>query len=163
MFGACSATGALFALVACGGGAMAPAQDVTRGPESDTGQMDAAERELDRLFGPALLNAQQPARGDAQPGAAPPPPPPPAATVPGAQPYPSGGAAPRAAEAPDEDKGSVEPVCVTACRALSSMQRAATHLCELAGEPDPQCTNAKDRVQRATDRVLAQCPACAPS
>lgn len=64
-----------------------------------------------------------------------------------------------------KDKGA-EPLaqgdtCGTACSALSSMERAAVHLCGLAGEGDPRCEGARTRVRSATDRVRASCPACA--
>lgn len=52
--------------------------------------------------------------------------------------------------------------CATACRALASMNRAADHLCGLAGESDARCSDARTRVKSASDRVQAQCPACAP-
>lgn len=51
--------------------------------------------------------------------------------------------------------------CSTACSALSSMERATSHLCRLAGESDRRCEEAKARVQIATSRVRASCPACA--
>lgn len=51
--------------------------------------------------------------------------------------------------------------CFTACRALASMERAASHLCGLTGEEDPRCDGAKGRVRNATERVRAGCPSCA--
>jgi hypothetical protein len=50
--------------------------------------------------------------------------------------------------------------CTIACQALASMQRAASHLCELAGEGE-RCDAAKARVQTASDRVQQACPGCA--
>lgn len=55
--------------------------------------------------------------------------------------------------------GSDADACTTACRALSSMERAAEHLCELS-EGDERCAGAQQRVARARERVTAQCPAC---
>jgi hypothetical protein len=51
--------------------------------------------------------------------------------------------------------------CSTACAALSSMGRAAEHLCELASDADHRCEDARARVRSATERVRASCPACA--
>lgn len=50
--------------------------------------------------------------------------------------------------------------CVTACRALASMDRAATHICQLAGSDDARCTNARERVRLATERVRQSCSDC---
>lgn len=65
-----------------------------------------------------------------------------------------------------KDKGAEQQLaqgdaCGTACSALSSMERAAVHLCGLAGEGDPRCEGARTRVRSAADRVRASCPACA--
>jgi hypothetical protein len=51
--------------------------------------------------------------------------------------------------------------CATACSALGSMERAAKHLCDLTGDSDARCDNARSRVSGATERVNASCPACA--
>lgn len=53
--------------------------------------------------------------------------------------------------------------CATACRALGSMDRAARHLCDLAGNDDEldRCEEAKRKVLRARDRVRATCGICA--
>ncbi len=71
----------------------------------------------------------------------------------------SAGPPPAPAEAPaqpnteaDEQASSPAPEeesltgCDAACRALSSMQRAADGICELAGESDARCTSARQRV-----------------
>jgi hypothetical protein len=50
--------------------------------------------------------------------------------------------------------------CSIACRALGSMERSATHLCDLAGDGE-QCDAAKARVKSASDRVHEACPGCA--
>jgi len=50
--------------------------------------------------------------------------------------------------------------CLSACRALASMQRSATRLCELTGEEDPRCEDVRDRVERARQLVLDACPSC---
>jgi predicted RNA-binding Zn-ribbon protein involved in translation (DUF1610 family) len=41
------------------------------------------------------------------------------------------------------------------------MERAAEHLCVLAGAADGRCTSARERVKSASTRVRAACPACA--
>lgn len=51
--------------------------------------------------------------------------------------------------------------CLVACAALASMKRSADHVCGMAGESDAACTGARTRVSRATERVVAACPACA--
>jgi len=56
--------------------------------------------------------------------------------------------------------GATAGACTTACAALSSMERAAEHLCTLAGAADARCTDARERVKNATARVRATCPAC---
>lgn len=62
----------------------------------------------------------------------------------------------------DSVSGSGVPVdpCDTACRALVSMERAAEHLCGLAGDSDPRCGGARTRVKGASERVAARCPRC---
>ncbi len=47
--------------------------------------------------------------------------------------------------------------CETACEALASMKRAAERICAL--DPD-RCSDARARVERATERVLSQCHDC---
>ncbi len=64
--------------------------------------------------------------------------------------------------AADDALGVADP-CVTACSALSSMGRAARHLCDLTGDGDARCDNARSRVSGATERVMASCPACSPA
>jgi hypothetical protein len=59
-----------------------------------------------------------------------------------------------------DDLAGADP-CVTACSALSSMERAARHLCDLTGDGDARCGSARERVAGATERVTASCPACA--
>ncbi|MEZ4312207.1 MAG: hypothetical protein R3F14_29615 [Polyangiaceae bacterium] len=41
------------------------------------------------------------------------------------------------------------------------MKRSADHLCEMAGPSDATCGSARERVQRAVERVTQACPACA--
>ena len=51
--------------------------------------------------------------------------------------------------------------CFSACRALASMTRATAHLCDLAGDADPRCDNARSRLRGARERVEGSC-ACGP-
>ena len=48
--------------------------------------------------------------------------------------------------------------CVSACRALASMERAAKSLCDLGGADE--CSQARARVEAARDRVRSSCGAC---
>ncbi len=50
--------------------------------------------------------------------------------------------------------------CLIACRALASMQRSATRLCELTGEDDVRCEDVRDRVEQARQLVSGECPSC---
>lgn len=58
------------------------------------------------------------------------------------------------------DGAAVADPCATACSALSSMERAAKHLCDLTGDADSRCDNARSRVSGAAERVNASCPVC---
>ena len=53
-------------------------------------------------------------------------------------------------------------VCSRACRALRSMQHAASRMCELASSPNEKerCTEANQRYQAARDRVRVACQTC---
>jgi hypothetical protein len=62
----------------------------------------------------------------------------------------------------DDGMGGAD-ACTTACSALSSMERAAKHLCDLTGDGDARCDNARSRVSGATERVMSSCPACTTS
>jgi hypothetical protein len=55
--------------------------------------------------------------------------------------------------------GAEDP-CAVACRALASMRSSADHLCQLSGDGDGRCDDARARVRGATQRVRAVCPAC---
>jgi hypothetical protein len=85
--------------------------------------------------------------------------PPAPAPAPAAAPPPEAEPTPSAAQAPPLAVETSDP-CFTACRALASMERAASHLCGLTGEEDPRCDGAKLRVRNATERVRAGCPSC---
>lgn len=70
---------------------------------------------------------------------------------------PTAGAAPMS---PQYDSASSSP-CETACRALASMNRAASHICSLAGQDSDSCSNARERLRLATERVRQSCSECA--
>ncbi len=50
--------------------------------------------------------------------------------------------------------------CHSVCRALASMQRSASRLCELTGGDDPRCDDVRGRVEQARQLVLDACPSC---
>ena len=85
-----------------------------------------------------------------------------ATASPSTAPAPKAGQASGSFRAGDDGVGGADP-CVTACSALSSMERAARHLCELTGDGDERCDSARSRVSGATERVTASCPACPPA
>lgn len=63
------------------------------------------------------------------------------------------------APAPKADKKGSESSCGTACRAFSSLGRAASAVCRLAGEKDARCTHAHQVVADAQKRVaVCGCP-----
>lgn len=65
------------------------------------------------------------------------------------------------AEAGNDDEAELsESPCAVACRALTSMKRAADAVCRLAGEGDARCADARKRVSESATRV-ASC-ACEP-
>lgn len=172
--GARIAAASMLVALAAGCGAAAPKM----APEAPAGAADAtpstadealdelarAEQELERLlpagsrFATAPGNAAPPAPramsvsgapADAAPAPAAPPPEPVSAP-----PAKQGEAREMSAQTEGADG------CATACRALSSMRRAATHLCELAGDGDARCDSAKGRVANAEERVRASCSDC---
>ena len=51
--------------------------------------------------------------------------------------------------------------CAIACKAFGSMRRAADRLCELTGDDDSACSDARSRVARSGARVRRSCPSCA--
>lgn len=148
------ALSALGGLVLSGCGGMAPKADApppspTSAPADDA---DSAQNELDKgewriteLFGP--------------PGGVRPSVNPEASAAPAASAAPTQPAvqAPKAAELSGGDGSKAPDACTVACSALASMDRAARHLCEMAGPDEPLCTSARERVRNANDRVAAHC------
>lgn len=167
--------------VGCGGSVPSPQSEGMTAvpPEDPVAALDQAEREVQVALGlyptPPMQALAQPTYGGVQsqqtPYAAPPPPAPPAAPAPTTTaPAPAerkaeteAKRAERVSPGADEASPVSQDPCMTACRALQSMGRAATHLCELAadGEGHARCANAKDRVRRAEDLVRQRCPSCA--
>ena len=164
----------------CGGGMPQPGREgltAAPGNEDPAAALDRAERDVQLALGmyPAPVaqgTASQSYGGAAQqpsPQQAPfaTPPPAPTATLP---PPPSDPARKAESEAKhaeatagadaDATPVSADP-CFTACRALHSMGRAATHLCDMAGEDNDRCASAKDRLRRAEELVRQRCPDCA--
>ena len=156
------------AIASCGGAA-GPAKSVEKrtvsSPDAALVVLDDAEAEIARVLGgPRDAFAHAPSASAAP--VAPPPQQPVQGQVPGVSPpadTPS-----RHASAPskgglhaDEAVAVSTDRCSTACAALASMERAAQHLCDLAGASDGRCANARDRVKNAASRVQAACPGCA--
>ncbi len=56
--------------------------------------------------------------------------------------------------------------CVTMCKALASMRKAAEHLCELTkdggDDEKKRCDGAKDKVAAAEVKVKSTCGGCGP-
>lgn len=68
---------------------------------------------------------------------------------------------PKKADAEEASQGAVENEgCATACKALASMRRSADHLCNMTGEGDGRCEDARGRVRGAAARVRSVCPTC---
>ncbi len=73
---------------------------------------------------------------------------------------PSAGHAQPQSRPPSADGLPMQDRCLVACKALASMQRSATQLCELTGQYDPRCENVQERVEAARELVYASCPSC---
>ncbi len=147
----------------CGGAVPAPSKvpsamsvEAPGTVEGASVAVDQAERTIDDLLAERGRSHQVFAEA---PG--PPPPPPPAVVAPPPPPSPAPSSAPGAMKL-DADEAPRQPVdpCSTACSALASMERATTHLCDLAGGDDARCSRARARVENASARVHAACPAC---
>lgn len=125
-----------------------------------------AEEEIDRL----IPEARSPGSPASPRRAATPPPPPPRKAgedVPrdAAKADPLGGATAADAEsrAGGAGAGAAGDPCAVACNALSSMVRSAERLCQLSGENDGRCDDARARVRGASARVRSSCPRCSVS
>ena len=116
-----------------------PAQKSATQDESFT-TLDEAERALAVAEGELASLFAPPAPAEA-PAA---PPPPPAA---------GGASAPKGAEAEAEKKPASR--CELACKAFSSLGRAAEAVCRLAGEQDARCSRARGAVDDNRRRVAS--------
>lgn len=122
------------------------AEPVPQTVDEALAQLARAEKEID-LAGSSF---RAKAGASAGAGAAQPPPPPPGSPTPLQQ------------RSPAESEESRGQACFSACRALSSMTRATEHLCNLAGQSDSRCEDARSRLSGAHKRVTDACT-CAPA
>jgi hypothetical protein len=158
--------GASLVAASCGGAALEFAEPAAKSAEAAApntveaavAALDRAEAQLGQALGPmagyapapaASVAPMSPPQGALAPAQPAPPPPPPTVAQ-----------GTKAGRAADGEAQAATP-CTTACAALASMERAAEHLCTLAGAADGRCTSARERVKNATTRVRAACPACA--
>ncbi len=72
----------------------------------------------------------------------------------------SGGEKPRPPDEPVPRGGEAPADCRTACEALVAMERAAGYVCRLAGDADPRCRSAQERVKAARAKVGGSSCAC---
>ncbi len=170
------------ALTGCGGASVAqapampePAAAAVMSPreegsietaEDALAELERAEGELDKVLGAPTGHEEDRAMTQAAPPGAPPPPraaspsrPEASDSTPVQAPRATAAGAERPAKKAEAERMTATP-CETACRALASMNRAAQHLCGLAGDADPRCDAARTRVNGATDRVASRCPRC---
>jgi hypothetical protein len=163
---------ALVALSAasCGGAAqeVATPRSAASSAVPDDGALaalDQAEAELSRVLGPMTGASSTPVLPPPAPEPPPPPPPPPPLR---SAPPPKAPAEPAVAPADRREQPHADGLelpqppdrCATACTAFASMQRAAEHVCSIAGAEDARCKGAEERVKGASARVHAACPAC---
>ncbi len=152
------AAGLVVIIAGCGGAAQsqAPAPTSPATPEyrDEAPPAGAATGAVPAPTQPSLAPPVVP------PPAAPPPPPPPA-DQPGERTR-SRIAARAELDRAQRDLESAANDCEAACRALASMERATSHLCSLAEEPDDQrrCEDARLRLTTARGRVRAACGGC---
>jgi hypothetical protein len=131
--------------------ANAPERPLPSDVEGTVALLDESEAELLGALGPAPDPTATPGGAGAD------------AAAPAQEPRPLAKAETVAAGSPPvvEEEGDVaRDPCAIACRALSSMQRAAQHLCGLTGEQDSRCGSARARAASAAQRVREACPRC---
>jgi hypothetical protein len=163
---------ALFALLSLGACAAAPPPAApaeppspsafTLGPPHEQTPADAemvaigrAEAEIDRLFPGGSALGEAPRKSGAPPRHAPPEPD-------------TDGQADKPAEKKKESEekpafsgpARAGDRCAIACKALASMAASADHLCQLTGEGDGRCDDARARVRGASARVRSACQGC---
>lgn len=169
----------VLALTGCGGAvARSPESPLPGGVpvESHQAELDRAEAELDdALRSPAVPRFATPPPPSAQASPAAPTPAealpklsreederrPSLAPSPAAESNASSDRAAAAGMRSGATSGAAAPDrCALACRALASMARAAESLCELQGDDDGRCRDARARVEGASARVQRACPSC---
>ena len=152
------ATSLLLVLLAAG---CAPARSASTGGaeparpmtlDEAEAELARAERDLGLAPPPPLAEQRKPADAKA-PADAPPPPPPATANAPPLAPAPRETTGKDAAT--DREEGKPASPCAVACRALSSMKRAADTICRIAGDDSPRCGAARQKVVEGTARVAA--------
>jgi len=141
----CAVAGS-FSVAACGGASYSSATPPTSLGQAEQ-DVDAAEAKLGMLLG--TNHTTSPTEPGEQPGVLRPTAPP----VPPSQPGSNGDTTPL----DEEDR------CKTACDALGSMLRAVDRLCDLTGQGEDRCQNARTRANRASERVAQACPSCIPT
>lgn len=65
-----------------------------------------------------------------------------------------------AAPAEPATTGSIGSACDLMCRALASMRRSANSICSIIGEQHERCSNARTRLEEASNRVKEAGCAC---
>jgi hypothetical protein len=68
--------------------------------------------------------------------------------------------APAQPSAPPPDEMRLQSPCKSACRALESMRRSATRICEIAGNDNERCTWARQKLSASEERVQRAGCAC---
>lgn len=72
----------------------------------------------------------------------------------------TGSAGSPAAGSSAAEGASAGSTCDLVCRALASMRRSADRICEIVGDEDPRCTQARGRVSDAAHRVESASCTC---
>jgi hypothetical protein len=133
-------------LAACGGAAQSPASSPTAAPAVDTPALNSSGAP------PPTTQSQQPGQADRA----------------------LGGAAQSDEKRVDARAELEEAVhqldasmneCAAACRALASMERATTHLCDIAQHAESDgdrttCDDARKKLRAARERVRRACTTC---
>jgi len=122
----------------------APAENDLAGLDQAALSFDEAEQELAGLMDGSVSSAADDDAADRAEERAPPP-------------SPGEPAEPAQLARPSK---SASNACTRACRALSSMKRSASRLCDLTGSDDPRCEDVSDRYERANTRVARWCSSC---
>jgi len=130
----------LLLLAGCGAMPGPPPSQPARDPEPST--IEEAQARLDQEE--ARLKRVAPTKKETYAS------PPPSAPAPAPTPVATAGAPPASPQAGGKAE---EGGCQDACRALSSMRRAADTICRLAGPDDARCQTARRRVHEGEERA----------